>query len=1365
MTEQIRKLYRNQGVRYIFFGGCTTLVNLVTYACVRRLLGMDITAAGFVSVATAILFAYVVNKLFVFESRTPGIKALLIEFAQFVGARFLTMLIEVFGVLMLHDVWKMNDMAAKLVIQVVVMVVNYIFSKLYVFKEKTGKNGEKDRKRRNGILALCFFIPAVTMGVAFALNGVFPFGDRGVLIIDSLHQYLPFFTEFHEKLANNETLLYSFGGGLGFNFWATFAYYLASPLNLIVTFFPKSEMMDVMALLIVLRIGLCGLTFGWYMLEKKQYKNGLPVMFACMYALSSFIIGYYFNLMWLDSIAMLPLVMCGIERIVDGKSGRLFGLSLFYGLYCNYYIGFMLCLFSCLYFLVIWIGAKKISAKSIWKSCLTFGWYALLAGGMAAVVLVPAFAGLATTESAEGSFPSTWKLFVQNLSQLTSQFAFVEPITIADNQIGVNAFCGVVTMIMGCLYVLDKRLSLRERLSKLALLLFLYASFDVNVLNYIWHGFHVQNGLPNRFAFIYIAMLLVMMADVLPHIRKMDWVRLAAGIALPVGFAAYAWKTGLGEREAYVYLATLVQLAVYGLVLLIYRARALGKRSFVAFLSVFVTAEMAVTAVYGVFCNGTVSRQTYLDDQKAYGILMEEQGASGFFRSDIDSTRMRNCNMFMGADGVVLFSSTMPAATVDLCKALGMEARTNKNGYSGLTKLVNDLFGVKYVVSRNTNSEHLYQMDRAGYETPLAMYENDGALSLGYMVNSAVKDWDISVGNYLEVQDSFIQLATGEEGISSWNQEISMEDGGEYTIDLPAGKQVYLAVSSSVKELSITTPDYSRTIDNYNNHLFDLGCFDTNETATVSCVFKDNQTGPVKADVYVCDDAAYQKVHEKLAENQLEISTFRDEHIKGSITAKTDGTMMLSLPYDTGWTIRVDGEKAETFRIGGALTGVDLSAGTHTITMDYTPAGLIPGTILTLLCVALYVLSGMIEKKKEEQEKKTMKEETEFAFSKKSQMFEAGIFAILNEKKNELTAKGQKVYNLSVGTPDFKTAPHIMEAAAKACENPENYKYALTDRPVLLHAVQDFYKKRFGVDIETDEIMTINGSQEGMAHFALAVCDPGDLVLVPNPGYPIFSIGPSLCDAKTWAYPLKKENGYLPKLDEIPEDIAKQAKYMVVSYPLNPVCAVANDAFYEKLIAFAKKYKIIILHDNAYSDIIYGGRKGGSFLSYPGAKEVGVEFYSLSKSYNLTGARISFVIGNRKIVETFRNVRSQFDYGMFLPLQYAAAAALTGPQDAVEEQCKEYERRMKALCQGLRDIGWNVPDSKGTMFVWAPIPSGFESSEEFCMELVERSGVLCTPGSSFGSLGEGFVRFALVLPAEEMKDVVKAIADSGILKE
>lgn len=282
----------------------------------------------------------------------------------------------------------------------------------------------------------------------------------------------------------------------------------------------------------------------------------------------------------------------------------------------------------------------------------------------------------------------------------------------------------------------------------------------------------------------------------------------------------------------------------------------------------------------------------------------------------------------------------------------------------------------------------------------------------------------------------------------------------------------------------------------------------------------------------------------------------------------------------------------------------------------------------------------------------------EFEFSKKADSFQAGIFAILNEKKEEMVKAGKKVYNLSVGTPDFKPAPHIMEAVSEAAKDPENYKYALTDRPFLLEAVQNFYKRRFGVSIEPEEIMTINGSQEGMAHIAWALCNPGDVVLTPNPGYPIFSIGPSLCGADVRTYPLYRENGFLPKLSDIPEETAKAAKYMLVSYPLNPVCATANDAFYEELIAFAKKYNIIILHDNAYSDIIYGGREGKSFLSYEGAKEVGVEFYSLSKSYNLTGARISFVIGNQKIVDKFRSVRTQFDYGVFLPLQYGAAAAL-----------------------------------------------------------------------------------------------------------
>lgn len=387
-----------------------------------------------------------------------------------------------------------------------------------------------------------------------------------------------------------------------------------------------------------------------------------------------------------------------------------------------------------------------------------------------------------------------------------------------------------------------------------------------------------------------------------------------------------------------------------------------------------------------------------------------------------------------------------------------------------------------------------------------------------------------------------------------------------------------------------------------------------------------------------------------------------------------------------------------------------------------------------------------------------------FEFSKKSNSVEGGIFNILNDKKKELLNKGMKVYNFSIGTPDFQPAPHIMEAMQEACKDPQNFKYAIDDKPELVQAMIDYYKNRFGVKLEENEIMTVYGSQEGMAHLGWAVCDPGDLVLVPNPGYPIFSIGPMFCDADIYEYPIYPEDNYMLKFENIPEEIAKKAKMIVVSYPLNPVCAVADDTFYEELIAFAKKYNLIVLHDNAYADIVYGGRKGKSFLEYEGAKEVGVEFYSLSKTYNMTGMRISFTVGNAEIISQFKKVRSQIDYGIFPAIQLAAVAALTGPQDMVKEQCAEYERRNKALCGGLREIGWNVPDSQGSMFVWAPIPKGYESSEQFVLELMERSGVIVVPGTAFGSLGEGYVRFALVYPVEVIREAVEAVANSGVIK-
>lgn len=377
--------------------------------------------------------------------------------------------------------------------------------------------------------------------------------------------------------------------------------------------------------------------------------------------------------------------------------------------------------------------------------------------------------------------------------------------------------------------------------------------------------------------------------------------------------------------------------------------------------------------------------------------------------------------------------------------------------------------------------------------------------------------------------------------------------------------------------------------------------------------------------------------------------------------------------------------------------------------------------------------------------------------------FQPGIFNVLDERRQQRLAQGLPVYNLSIGTPDFLPDPHVVQALAQAASQPANYRYSLTELPELVEAVQHWYLRRYGVELEPEELMSIYGSQEGLTHIGWALCDPGDVVLVPDPGYPIFEMGPALCGAEIVHYPLKEENGYLPDLDGIEPELADQAKMMVVSYPANPVCVTAPDEFYHKLIAFAKAHNIIILHDNAYSDIIFDGQVGKSFLAYEGAKEVGVEYNSLSKTYNLTGARISFVLGNRQLIQTFRRLRSQIDYGIFLPVQHAAIAALNGPQDSVTRNRAEYQARRDALCGGLRSIGWDVPDSQGSMFVWAPLPKGYHNSVDFCFELLERSGLLCTPGAAFGQLGEGHVRFALVQPVPVMQEIVAAVAKSGII--
>lgn len=379
--------------------------------------------------------------------------------------------------------------------------------------------------------------------------------------------------------------------------------------------------------------------------------------------------------------------------------------------------------------------------------------------------------------------------------------------------------------------------------------------------------------------------------------------------------------------------------------------------------------------------------------------------------------------------------------------------------------------------------------------------------------------------------------------------------------------------------------------------------------------------------------------------------------------------------------------------------------------------------------------------------------------------FGSAVFFELNELKQQLLAEGKDVIDLGIGSPDLPPPVHVMETLQEAAADPHVYGYPTSEgSPFFREAVAVWYNNRFGVQLDPDsECMALMGSQDGLSHLALALVDPGDYVLVPDPGYPIYEVSIHLANGIPYLMPLTEENGFLPDFSVIPVNVAKRSKFMILNYPNNPVTAVADRKFYEKAVAFAKEYDMAILSDIAYSELAFDGYRPMSILEIEGAKDVAIEFHSLSKSFNMAGCRIGFAVGNREILHALGVVKSNIDYGVFKAVQKAGAAALLGDQTHTAVMSRIYQSRRDVLLDGLARIGWQIPKPKATMFVWAKIP--FEmSSRDFARELLRQTGVAVVPGSGFGGHGEGYVRIALVQPEDKLQEAVRRIEESHILQ-
>jgi len=387
--------------------------------------------------------------------------------------------------------------------------------------------------------------------------------------------------------------------------------------------------------------------------------------------------------------------------------------------------------------------------------------------------------------------------------------------------------------------------------------------------------------------------------------------------------------------------------------------------------------------------------------------------------------------------------------------------------------------------------------------------------------------------------------------------------------------------------------------------------------------------------------------------------------------------------------------------------------------------------------------------------------------AKRLEKMSSAIFTEMMIKKKELLAKGIDVIDLGIGSPDKPPHPEIIQSFKEAVSDPVVYNYPdFQGNDLFRQSIADWYRFRFGVDLDPKkgEVLVLMGSQDGLAHLAQSFIDEGDIVLIPDPGYPIYSISVQLAGGIVYPMPLLEENDYLPDFKQIPVDILKKTKLMILNYPSNPLSATATIGFFEEVVKLAKEFEIIIAHDNAYSEMAFDGFKPPSFLEIDGAKDIGVEFNSLSKSFNIAGARIGYVVGNAKIINPLKVLKSYIDFGVFEAVQRVATDALRRDITNPNETYRIYQDRRDVVIKGLHDIGWNIKKPKATMFIWAPIPVGWKSLD-FALTLLERTGVVVIPGDAFGKYGEGYVRIGMVQDTDRLMEAVERIAQSGILFE
>ena len=828
--------------------------------------------------------------------------------------------------------------------------------------------GEEDSllRSRDALIA-AFVVPVVIMLIIFVQRGIFPFGEETFLRTDMYHQYAPFFSEFQYKLTHGGRLLYSWDVGMGVNFSALYAYYLASPFNWLLLLCPKGLVIEFMTYQIVLKIGLSGLSMAYYLRKHCETNDFGVAFFGIFYALSGYMAAYSWNIMWLDCIILFPLIVFGLERLVKDGKGMLYCLTLGLSILSNYYISIMTCIFMVLYFIALLVLDEDMHWEKFIGRGFQFAVYSLLAGGLSAVVLLPEIFALQMTASGDFNFPKTFTQYFPIFDMIARHIGNVE------TEIGLdhwpNLYCGVAVLMFFILYLLCRKVSAKEKAVYCVMLLFFFASFSFNILNFIWHGFHYPNSLPCRQSYIYIFLVLFACYRAYMYLGETPWKQVTGAFAGAVVFVLMAQKLVTQDHFHFiVYYVAILFLALYLGAIALYQKGSRYYYPALFYALAVVSLEAAVnTAVTSVT---TTSRTAYTDDNQAVEALVDSvQPNDSFFRMEKVTRKTKNDGAWMHFPSVSLFSSTANADLSSLFRKLGCESSTNAYSITGSTPLIDALFSVKYgIYSEKPEDTPLRTV--IGEQDDVWLYQNNYTLPVGFYVEPDFESkWNLETGNPADVQNSLAD-ALGAEQVMNLVLDTTTE-GNDLTFYPETSGEYYAYVGNKkIEKVTATTWKGTKTFTNVDRgYLLELGYCTAGDAVTLTA---EDSKEEMWADVYHFSENGLGSVAAKLSAHPWKLTSWTDTSLKGTISCDKDGWMFTSIPYDTGWKILVDGKKQEPEKILDSFVSVWLTSGTHTVTMEYTPKGLMPGAIISGVSalILIFIAAGgqMLRRYREEQE-------------------------------------------------------------------------------------------------------------------------------------------------------------------------------------------------------------------------------------------------------------------------------------------------------------------------------------------------------------------------------------------------------------